>query len=182
MPHWALEALSFLQAGPTLQLACSKSLKSCRARGSGVSDLGRAMLDYDCPSVPERGRLDKYPKDRGASSRSKRSQRSASCVQGSSTFEKAAARRSLGCEESSLREVPVLTEEPVSHSLESQAPLFFEATFTFSQWAQALPRLLSRTRTSFSRFLCKTFCLCRDETLSVSTAVSLGPSFVMGFL
>ena len=52
-----------------------------------------------------------------------------------------------------------------------KAGLAFDSEFCFSQWASALPRLLLRTRTSFSLFLTQTFCLCRDDSLSISTAL-----------
>ena len=62
-------------------------------------------------------------------------------------------------------------EERAQSHLEGPCSLFFGATFSFSQWAQALPRLLLRTRSSFSRFLLKTFCLRRDDDASISTAL-----------
>ena len=60
-----------------------------------------------------------------------------------------------------------LRKEPQSH-LKSPCSLSFGS---FSQWAQALPRLLLRTRSSFSRFLLKTFCLRQDDDASISTAL-----------
>ena len=54
---------------------------------------------------------------------------------------------------------------------EGGEPLPFHGHFSFGQWASALPRLVLRSRTPFSRFLQTTFCLCRDNGLSVSTAI-----------